>query len=66
MLELNFVYSETNSPQLLNIFVSYSQGIKSDNFVVFSQLVGAELPRGVASILVVPCQFGYRTYSKYH
>ena len=36
------------------------------NFVVFSQLVGAELPRGVASILVVPCKFGYRNHSKYH
>ena len=36
------------------------------NFVVFSQLVGAELPRGVASILVVPCKFGYRHHSKYH
>ena len=33
------------------------------NFVVFSQLVGAELPRGVASILVVPCKFGYRNHS---
>ena len=27
------------------------------NFVVFSQLVGVELPRGVASIFVVPCKF---------
>ena len=35
------------------------------NFVVFSQLVGVELPRGVASIFVVPCKIGYRTYSKY-
>ena len=26
------------------------------NFVVFSQLVGVELPRGVASIFVVPCK----------
>ena len=36
------------------------------NFVVFSQLVGSELARGVASILVVPCKFGYRNHSKYH
>ena len=36
------------------------------NFVVFSQLVGVELPRGVASIFVVPCKSKYRNHSKYH
>jgi hypothetical protein len=30
------------------------------NFVVFSQLVGVELPRGVASIFVVPFEIGYK------
>ena len=45
----------------------YSQGIKSHQFcfVVFSQLVGVELPRGVASIFVVPCKIEYN-HSKYH
>ena len=36
------------------------------NFVVFSQLVGVELPRGVTSIFVVPCKIWYEIYSKYH
>ena len=36
------------------------------NFVVFSQLVGVELPRGVTSIFVVPCKIWYDIYSKYH
>jgi hypothetical protein len=36
------------------------------NFVVFSQLVGLELPRGVASIFFVPCKIEYRNHSKYH
>ena len=36
------------------------------NFVVFGQLVGVELPRGVASIFVVPCKNRYRNHSKYH
>lgn len=36
------------------------------NFVVFSQLVGVELPRGVASMFVVPCKIGYRNQFRYH
>ena len=36
------------------------------NFVVFSQLVRVELPRGVASMFVVPCKIGYRNQFRYH
>ena len=46
-------------------FIGTVRALSRINFVAFGHLVGVELPRGIASIFVVPCKIGYRNHSKY-